>query len=123
MAMTSHLSSANFKNHSHSISLRVYYDDTDAGGVVYHANYLKFAERARTEALRELGISQSELRAKEGVLFVVRRAEVDIKKAARLDDEINIESSLRDIGKVRMTMHQRIAVQNMLCAEVTTEIA
>lgn len=89
-------------------SLRVYYEDTDAGGIVYYANYLKFAERARTEALRAIGVNQSELMANDGLAFVVTRIEVDYIASARLDDEIEIETQLCDLKKVRMTMKQQI---------------
>lgn len=68
--------------------LRVYYEDTDAGGIVYHARYLAFAERARTEALREAGLSHSTLVRDHGLIFVVRRAEMDYLRPARLDDEL-----------------------------------
>lgn len=68
--------------------IRVYYEDTDSGGVVYHANYLKFMERARTEWLRSLGFGQERLRRELGVLFTVRRLEVDYHKPAVFDDEL-----------------------------------
>jgi acyl-CoA thioester hydrolase len=70
--------------------VRVYYEDTDFGGVVYYANYLRFFERARTEWLRSLGVDQQDLARAQGLQFVVRRAEIDFLRGARLDDELNI---------------------------------
>lgn len=72
------------------LAVRVYYEDTDAGGIVYHARYLAFAERARTEALRAMGVSHSELADDFGLIFVVRRAEMDYLRPARLDDVIEV---------------------------------
>ena len=70
----------------HRYTVRVYYEDTDAAGIVYHANYLRFAERARTEALRELGIPHAELLREHNLMFVVRRIKVDYLRPARLDE-------------------------------------
>ena len=75
---------------SFRLSVRVYYEDTDAGGIVYHARYLAFAERARTEALRAMGVSHSELADDFGLIFVVHRAEMDYLRPARLDDVIEV---------------------------------
>src|ERR1700745_1360179 len=72
----------------HRYSVRVYYEDTDAGGVVYHANYLRFAERARTEALRDLGVPHAELVARHGRRVTVRRIKLDYLGPARLDDSL-----------------------------------
>ena len=92
----------------HRYETRVYYQDTDAGGIVYHATYLKFAERARTEALRLSGIDQSELMREQKVGFVVRRCTVDFLKPAHLDDLLTIETGLNDISKVSMELHQTV---------------
>ena len=70
----------------HRYALRVYYEDTDSAGVVYHANYLRFAERARTEALREAGVAHAEMAALHGLIFMVRRIKLDYLAPARLDD-------------------------------------
>ena len=91
-----------------SLPVRVYYEDTDAGGVVYHASYLRFCERARTEWLRELGFDQRDIRAETGTIIVVRSAKIDYLKPALLDDAIRIECQLHELGKTRMTMHQRV---------------
>jgi acyl-CoA thioester hydrolase len=70
--------------------VRVYYEDTDTGGIVYYANYLKFFERARTEWLRSFGLNQDKLAQKEGLIFVVRRASLDFVRPARLDDMLEV---------------------------------
>jgi acyl-CoA thioester hydrolase len=88
--------------------LRVYYEDTDAGGIVYHANYLKFAERARTEMLRAAGIDQSELRDRQGLGFVVRRCTVDYLAPARLDDALEVHCELRALKGAAIEMAQKV---------------
>lgn len=102
---------------------RVYYEDTDAGGIVYYANYLKFAERARTDALRELGFHQSHLRETQGLAFVVTRVEIDYHRPARLDDVITVQTLLRHVRKVRMSMQQRIYRETELLAELVVALA
>ena len=78
----------------HVLPLRVYYEDTDASGVVYYANYLRFIERGRTDMLRLLGVSQGALAAGSGIAFPVRRCEIDYLAPARLDDEIEVHTAL-----------------------------
>lgn len=87
---------------AHEISYRVYYEDTDAGGVVYHANYLRFSERARTEWLRELGFDQSKL----DVLFVVRKIDIDYLSPAKLDHVITVKTSMENISRASFTLQQ-----------------
>lgn len=87
---------------SHKIDYRVYYEDTDAGGVVYHANFLRFAERARTEWLREVGFNQSAL----DVVFVVRSLEIEYLAPGRLDDVLTVETQLQNIGRASITLSQ-----------------
>lgn len=87
---------------------RVYFEDTDAGGVVYHAQYVKFLERARTEWLRYLGFTNSELERKYKMLFIVSEIAVEFVKPARLDDSINISVGIENLGRVRLTFHQEI---------------
>lgn len=106
----------------HRFSVRVYYEDTDAGGVVYYANYLKFAERARTEALRAAGIQQSELLESHGVGFVVKHFEAEFYKPARLDDLLTITTGMQDIGKASITMHQHIARDTVILAEIAIRL-
>ena len=87
---------------------RVYFEDTDAGGVVYHAQYIKFLERARTEWLRYLGFTNSELERKYKMLFIVSEIAVEFVKPARLDDAINISVGIENLGRVRLRFHQEI---------------
>lgn len=82
----------------HCWPIRVYYEDTDAGGIVYYANYLKFAERARTEMMRELGTSHSEMIETEELSFAVSRCEVDYLKSARLDDLLEVRTRIVEVG-------------------------
>jgi acyl-CoA thioester hydrolase len=84
--------------------VRVYWEDTDAGGIVFYANYLKFFERSRTEWLRAKGISQQALKETTGGMFVVGEANVRFLKSARLDDELLVTSSLREAGRASMTI-------------------
>jgi acyl-CoA thioester hydrolase len=105
-----------------SIQYRVYYEDTDAGGVVYYANYLKFFERARTEFLRALNISQSDLATKENLLFVVRRCEIDYLTAARLDDLISVDVEITEIRGASISMYQEIKKSIQLLSRVNVEI-
>jgi len=88
-------------------TVRVYYEDTDAGGIVYYANYLKFYERARTEWLRSLGIDQQTLRDEEGALFVVRNASVDYVASARLDDELKLTLNVEKLGRASVQFAQQ----------------
>ncbi len=88
--------------------LRVYFEDTDASGVVYHAHYVKFLERARTEWLRYLGFSNSELERKHKMNWVIAEIAVEFLKPARLDDSINISVAIENLGRVRCTFHQEI---------------
>jgi len=88
--------------------VRVYYEDTDAGGVVYYANYLKFLERARTEYLRHLGFGQEALMRDAGILFAVRRVEIDYLSPARFDDALRVEATVDAVSKVSMGFSQRI---------------
>lgn len=94
--------------------VRVYYEDTDAGGVVFYANYLKFYERARTEWLRAKGFSQQALLETEKLAFVVRQIEVSYLRPARLDDEFNVEVVVKKVGKARIELEQRIVLLNNL---------
>ncbi len=91
-----------------NFTYRIYYEDTDAGGVVYYANYLKFFERARTDFLRTLGISQSELSQKENLVFVVRKCEVEYVFPARLDDEIEVSVEIKKISAASISMEQKM---------------
>ncbi|MFP4611230.1 MAG: tol-pal system-associated acyl-CoA thioesterase [Thiohalophilus sp.] len=88
--------------------VRVYYEDTDAGGVVYYANYLRFMERARTEWLRKLGFEQDELITQHNVLFAVRRVQVDYRQPARFNDRLVVSVRVVETGKASLTFAQTI---------------
>jgi acyl-CoA thioester hydrolase len=92
----------------HRYGLRIYFEDTDAGGLVYHANYLRFAERARTEALRAMGLPHSEMMLRHGMIFVVRRAELDYQRPARLDDWLTVETTTLGVGGASVRLRQRV---------------
>ncbi|MFU8877045.1 MAG: tol-pal system-associated acyl-CoA thioesterase [Wenzhouxiangellaceae bacterium] len=87
---------------------RVYWEHTDAGGVVYHARYLNFLERARSDWLAAIGVNQTGLRKKDGLIFVVTRMEIDFRKPARLEDELEVSVSVQACGRARMDFAQRI---------------
>ena len=87
--------------------MRVYYEDTDFGGVVYYANYLRYFERARTEWLRTLGIDQQRLAREQGLQFVVRRAEIDFLRGAKLDDELSITVECIETKRTYLWLRQR----------------
>ncbi|MFZ2124516.1 MAG: tol-pal system-associated acyl-CoA thioesterase [Rhodoferax sp.] len=101
------MSAPNPKTETFGWPVRVYWEDTDAGGIVFYANYLKFFERSRTEWLRARGISQQALRETTGGMFVVGEANVRFLKSARLDDELLVTTSLREAGRASMTIHQQ----------------
>ncbi|HTI79686.1 MAG TPA: YbgC/FadM family acyl-CoA thioesterase [Acetobacteraceae bacterium] len=107
----------------HRYTLRVYYEDTDAGGVVYHATYLRFAERARTEALRDAGIPHAELLADYGVMFMVRRIEVDYLRPARLDDSLTVVTEPLAVGGASATLRQNMQGPDGSCAILTVRLA
>ncbi len=90
----------------HEYRCRIYFEDTDAGGVVYHANYLKLAERARTEALRDAGVPHAELAAQHGLIFMVRRAKLDYLRPARLDDSLIVASRVLILGAASVELRQ-----------------
>ena len=88
--------------------LKVYYEDTDAGGIVYYANYLKFLERARTEALFTLGFNNKKIKEDFGSLIMVKSCNIEYKKSALLEDELNIRSFVKSISKTSFFMNQFI---------------
>ena len=93
---------------SFSFPIRVYWEDTDAGGIVFYANYLKYMERARTEWLRSLGIAQRALREQTGGIFVVSETQLRYHRPARLDDELLVTAELRQIGSASLIIGQRV---------------
>ena len=88
--------------------LKVYYEDTDAGGVVYYANYLKYLERARTEALTSIGLSNLQIKEKFGALIIVKSCNIEYKKSAHLEDELSIRSFVKSVTKTSFFMNQFI---------------
>lgn len=100
--------------------LRVYYEDTDAGGIVFYANYLKFFERARTELLRSCGVEQGRLDRETGIVFVVRGTSLDYRAPARLDDALTIESHIERLGRASVDFMQHAWCDDRLL--VTGEI-
>lgn len=93
---------------THSFACRVYYEDTDLAGIVYYANYLKFIERARSEWVREIGIDQARLKAKEGVVFAVRRVEADYLAPARFDDLLQVTTEVLTVTPARIILSQSV---------------
>jgi acyl-CoA thioester hydrolase len=104
-------------------AVRVYYEDTDAGGVVYHANYLRYAERARTEALRDAGIPHADLVTNHNLMFVVHRAEIDYMRPARIDDTVVVETRTIDVGGATIVLRQTMRGPNGICAVVRIKLA
>ena len=107
-----------------NLQVRVYYEDTDRGGVVYYANYLRFFERARSEWLRSLGVNQEQLAAVEGIGFVVARAEIDFRAGARLDDLLSITVKMAQKKKTYFWLEQEARLADgKLCAKARIQAA
>ena len=102
--------------------VRVYWEDTDAGGIVFYANYLKFFERARTEWLRSLGIGQHQLKDETGCMFVVAETRVKYMRPARLDDELIVTARLQELGRASVTIQQQALLKNTVLCEGTVHI-
>ena len=102
----------------HVFPVRVYYEDTDAGGVVYYANYLRFAERARTELLRAIGIDHRTLLAEDGLMFAVRRCEADYVKPARLDDLLEVRTRFAEATGASFWLEQEVCRDDETLAEM-----
>ncbi len=108
---------------NNEFQLRIYYEDTDAGGIVYYANYLKFFERARTEYLRTLGISQSYF-LEQNLGFVVRNVEMNNIASAKLDDLLTVTSIISELKRASLTFYQEIKNQeNKVLCTATTRVA
>jgi acyl-CoA thioester hydrolase len=93
---------------SHKFAIRVYYEDTDMGGIVYHANYLKYIERARSDWVKTLGIDQNNMRHDEGLIFAVRRVEAEYLAPAHYDDDLEIETGTHSVTGARLVMDQKV---------------
>ena len=104
------------------LTVKVYYEDTDSGGVVYYANYLKFLERARSEALYTLGFTNSGLLEKHNILLIVKSCNIEYKKPAKFEDKINIISEVISFTKTSFTMKQCILRNNELITEANVHI-
>ncbi len=97
--------------------VRVYYEDTDAGGVVYYANYLRFMERARTELLRAGGFEQDRLREESGVIFVVKAAKIDYRSPGFFNDQLRVSAEIAGWGRTSITFQQRVMRDETCLAE------
>ena len=106
-----------------SLPIRIYFEDTDSGGVVYHANYLKFMERARTEWLRALGIDQHDLKQKNHIMFVVHHIDIQYKLPARFNDDLIVKSELKDIGFSKIEFRQMIYRNDEILIDASVDIA
>jgi acyl-CoA thioester hydrolase len=108
---------------THRLEIRVYYEDTDAAGIVYHANYLKFAERARTEMLRLLGLDHPGLWGEHGVAFVARRCVIDWRRPARLDDLLTVRTEVLEARGARLLLRQTVSRDGELLAALELTLA
>jgi len=107
----------------HRYAIRVYYEDTDAGGVVYHATWLRYAERARTEALRDLGVPHAAMVAEHGAMFMVRRLEAEYERPARLDATLTVETEVLEVGGATVRLKQTVRDKDGPCAVLTVRLA
>ena len=107
----------------HRLPVRVYWEDTDGGGIVYHAGYLRFAERGRTELLRAVGVGQRELQAESGLSFVVSRMEIDFRRPAVLDDLLMVETRVADVAAASLRMMQTVRRADAALVELQVRVA
>ena len=103
-------------------NVKVYYEDTDAGGVVYYANYLKYLERARTEALSTIGLSNIQIKEKFGALIIVKSCNIEYKKSAQLEDELKIRSFVKSVTKSSFFMNQIITIGDKTIIEAQVHL-
>ena len=103
-------------------NVKVYYEDTDAGGVVYYANYLKYLERARTEALTKIGLSNLQIKEKFGSLIIVKSCNIEYKKSAHLEDQLNIRSFVKSVTKTSFFMNQFITKDEISIVEAQVHL-
>ena len=103
-------------------NVKVYYEDTDAGGIVYYANYLKYLERARTEALATIGLSNLEIKNKFGALIIVKSCNIDYKKSAHLEDELTVRSFIKSVTKISFFMNQIITKEDRAIVEAQVHL-
>lgn len=107
---------------THTAQYRVYYEDTDAGGIMYHAQYISWCERGRSEYLRDIGLQSSTIHQDTGVIFVVRHLEADYFKPARLDDLLRVESHLKELKNTSFILNQSIFCQDSMLFSMTVTI-
>ena len=107
---------------THSIRLRVYYEDTDASGIVYHASYLKFAERGRTEMMRALGFAHSGIAAETGIVFTVRQVSIDFRLPARLDDLLSATVAIENLRSASFSVRQQLLREPAQAALVEAQV-
>ena len=107
----------------HRFPVRVYFEDTDAGGMAYHATYLRWAERARTEALRDAGLPHQAMIVQHNTILVVRRIEVEYSRPARLDDALVAETRVLAVRGVTVALDQRMLLDGALLASLRVELA
>ena len=107
----------------HAFPIRVYFEDTDAGGMAYHATYLRWAERARTEALREAGLPHRDMMERHGAILVVRRVEVEYVRPARLDDAVTVETRVLAVRGATLVLDQRALKDGADLAVMRVELA
>ena len=103
-------------------TVKVYYEDTDAVGVVYYANYLKYLERARTEALSTIGLSNLQIKDKFGALIIVKSCNIEYKKSAYLEDELTIRSFIKSVTRTSFFMNQIIIIDNVIIVEAQVHL-
>jgi len=123
MAMRDAVSRNALEGGVHVFPVRVYYEDTDAAGIVYHANYLRFAERARTEMMRAIGVESSALMIERGVNFAVSRCAVDFVKPARLDDALEVHTRVTGIGRASLSAEQIVRRKGADVARIELRLA
>ena len=103
-------------------TVKVYYEDTDAGGIVYYANYLKYLERARTEALATIGLSNLQIKEKFEALIIVKSCNIEFKKSAYLEDNLNIRSFIKSVTKTSFVMNQFISKDDNIIVEAQVHL-
>lgn len=105
-----------------TIHKTIYYDDTDAGGVVYHANYLRYMDHARSEYINEIGFDFHTLQEKQNMSYVVANVNINYRKPSRLGDNINITAEIKNLGKTSLQFYQTVSVGSELCAEADVTV-
>lgn len=108
---------------THTLPIRVYYEDTDAAGIVYHASYLRFAERGRTEMLRDAGFAHAEILKNQGVAFTVISMQINFKSPAKLDELLSVQTRMKSVKGASMEMEQGIYRGDTLLVDMALKIA